>query len=72
MLEDMPDHKPEYRSYVLRLWVVREEDHWVWRASLQHIPDGLKRGFIDLHSMFAFLEEQTRPPESFPPSYIDS
>jgi len=63
----MLEGKPDYQSYVLRLWTVRENDgendHWVCRASLQSIPDpdGLQRGFVNLGALFAFLEEQTRP-----------
>lgn len=62
MLED----KPPYQSFILRLWGVRENDRWVYRASLQPIPDGVRRGFVDLPALFAFLqmlEVQTRPPD---------
>jgi hypothetical protein len=61
----MLEGKPDYKSYVLRLWTVRENDRWVYRASLQPIPDpdGWRRGFVDLGALFTFLEQQARPPD---------
>ncbi len=51
----------EYQSYMLRLWRVREVDHWVWRATLQPIPQGPVRGFATLADLVAALESQTPP-----------
>jgi hypothetical protein len=61
--------KPDYQSYVLRLWMVGEEDRLIFRASLQSIPDhdGPRRGFVNLRALFAFLEDleqQARPPDT--------
>jgi hypothetical protein len=43
----------------LRLWQEIGEDSPVWRASLESPRTGERRGFADLASLVAFLEEQT-------------
>lgn len=49
-----------YRAYLLRLWLAEGEDGQpVWRASLESAQTGERRGFADLGSLFAFLEQQT-------------
>ena len=49
-----------YRAYILRLWLAEGDDgRPVWRAALEDAPTGERRGFADLGSLFAFLEQQT-------------
>ncbi len=54
----MSDEQPAYFSYLLRLWRVNEAGTYVLRASLEDPITGERRGFADLESLFAFLEEQ--------------
>jgi len=56
----MGSEQPGYRSYLLRLWQVGTADVPSWRASLESAQTGERRGFADLESLFAFLEQQTR------------
>jgi hypothetical protein len=51
--------RPEYLSYLLRLWRVSGEDKAVWRASLESPHTGERRGFGDLAGLFTFLEKET-------------
>lgn len=44
------------RSYLLRVW--REDDQSPWRASLQSIATGERRGFGNLEAMLDFLKRQ--------------
>jgi hypothetical protein len=48
-----------YTSYLLRLWPSKSGDAWVWRASLEDTLTGVRRGFVTLQEMFAYLEDQT-------------
>ena len=52
------DRQP-YTSYLLRLWPTKSGDAWVWRASLEDSHTGVRRGFVNLQEMFAYLEDQT-------------
>lgn len=56
----MTQEQRQYFSYLLRLWQVSSAGSRVWRASLEDPHTGERRGFADLESLFAFLEEQTR------------
>jgi hypothetical protein len=65
----MDEERPDYLSYLLRLWRVRERgppdgeppDSGVsaWRASLQSPGTGERIGFRTLEELFAFLRGQT-------------
>ncbi len=55
----MTDEQPRYLSYLLRLWRVKVDGEFAWRASLESSNTGERQGFADLESLFAFLEEQT-------------
>jgi len=47
----------DYRSYLLRLW--REEQApGAWRASLESVITGERRGFASLDALFDFLRDQ--------------
>jgi hypothetical protein len=56
----MAEEPQEYQSYLLRLWRTSSRGKPVWRASLESAQTGERRGFADLASLFAFLEQQTR------------
>ena len=48
----------DYRSYLLRLWKARE-DHETWRASLERVDTGERRGFASLGALYEFLQAVT-------------
>jgi hypothetical protein len=50
--------KRAYRSYLIRLWQVKEDEEAFWRASLESPVTGECHGFANLKALFAFLEEQ--------------
>jgi hypothetical protein len=55
----MRDKRPEaYLSYLLRLWSTEGEGVGVWRASLEDPLTGIRKGFADPDTLFAFLREQ--------------
>jgi hypothetical protein len=55
----MTQNRPDYLSYLLRLWRVREEGQDAWRASLQHPGSGERVSFRTLEELFAFLRQET-------------
>ena len=50
-----------YRSYLLRIWQVRE-DHEIWRASLERVGSDERRNFASLQALFDYLEITTQNP----------
>lgn len=60
----MDKERPDYLSYLLRLWQVgnHEEasgaDEAIWRASLESAHTGEKRTFASLDDLLGFLREQ--------------
>lgn len=54
----MPKERPEYLSYLLRLWRVSGETQ-AWRASLENSLTHEFRGFGSVDELFAFLRSQT-------------
>jgi hypothetical protein len=55
----MANQQIDYVSYLLRLWRVREEERYVWHASLENTTTSQRRGFANLDELFQFLREQT-------------
>jgi hypothetical protein len=55
----MDEERPDYLSYLLRLWRVREQEPEAWRASLQRPGSSERIGFRSLDELFAFLRRQT-------------
>ena len=49
-------------SYLLRLWPAGAAHQQVWRASLEDVQSGERRGFANLEQLFVFLMEQTELP----------
>jgi hypothetical protein len=58
----MKHPKGAYRSYLLRLWQVKQNGEWDWRASLEEVETGKRWIFINLEMLFSFL--QAEPAES--------
>jgi hypothetical protein len=54
-----------YESFLLRLWESDQAGELIWRASLESTDTGVRRGFADLVSLFAYLETvcETLPPD---------
>jgi hypothetical protein len=42
-------------AYVLRLWLVMDGQEGIWRASLQDVRTGERRGFADLEGACRYL-----------------
>jgi hypothetical protein len=56
----MTTQEPRYLAFMLRLWQVRENGEFAWRASLEDAHTGERRGFSSLEMLIAFLRQQTR------------
>jgi hypothetical protein len=54
-----------YEAYLLHLWESDQAGELIWRASLESTHTGERHGFVDLDSLFAYLETvaQTLPPD---------
>lgn len=50
--------KQRYHSFLLRLWLVNEQEGLAWRASLENPHTGERLGFASLERLFAFLQDQ--------------
>lgn len=48
-----------YISFLLRLYRVREQERWIWRASLEDPLTSERRTFPNLSALFAFLNALT-------------
>ncbi len=44
-----------FRSYLLRLWRVKQNGDWGWRASLEEAGTGQQRAFTNLDALFSYL-----------------
>ena len=51
--------RPDYLSYLLRLWRVSDEGKPVWRASLHDPQTDQRTGFAGLNELFDYLRQQT-------------
>jgi hypothetical protein len=55
----MDKHQTTSLSYLVRLWATGAAHQPVWRASLEDVQSGERRGFATLEQLFEFLMEQT-------------
>ena len=56
MLESqMSDTGEPYLSYLLRLWVVKNQEGSVWRCSVENVHTGKRQGFASLEALCEFL-----------------
>ena len=46
-------------AYLLRIWQVARGGQAVWRASLEDVDSGGRRGFPSLEALFAHLRQET-------------
>jgi hypothetical protein len=49
----------DYYSFLLRLWLVKDNGGQNWRASLENVESGEKRGFACLEELLAYLSQMT-------------
>ena len=54
----MRDEKQRYLSFLLRLWPVKENEHTVWRASLESPHTGEQHGFANVEALFEFVRQE--------------
>jgi hypothetical protein len=47
----------DYYSFLLRLWRVKEYGGQGWRASLENLESGEKRGFACLEELLIYLSQ---------------
>lgn len=59
----MDQNKPDYQSYLLRMWLTQEEDGVQWRASLEDVQSGELRGFSKIADLLDYLKAVTTPEE---------
>jgi hypothetical protein len=62
----MTNQQQRYRSYLLRMWEIADEEGVAWRASLETPGTGQRRGFGSLPELFAYLSAQAELRESDP------
>ena len=48
-----------YYSFLLRLWQVKENGGQEWRATLENVESGEKRGFTSVEGLLAYLSQVT-------------
>jgi len=63
----MDKHQTTSLSYLVRLWPTGVAGQHLWRASLENVQSGERRGFANLEQLFVFLMEQTEhgdPPDA--------
>ena len=54
----MEPGQPDYRSYLLRLWRVSDDERPAWRAVLKSSRTGEEVGFGSLDALFQYLRSE--------------
>lgn len=54
----MEPGQPDYRSYLLRLWRVSDDERPAWRAVLKSSRTGEEVGFGSLDALFRYLRSE--------------
>ncbi len=54
----MIEKQREYLAYMLRIWLVRDNQQILWRASVENAQTGERRGFASLDELLEFLQSQ--------------
>lgn len=57
--ETMTKENVTYRSYLLRLWQVKQNGDVGWRASLEEAGTNQRHAFADLEALFRYLVTET-------------
>jgi hypothetical protein len=53
----MNRRQEQYHAYLLRLWLVKWNEKWVWRVSLENVHTGERHTFASMEPFVAFLRE---------------
>lgn len=53
----MSDGENPYKSFLLRQWMVKVNNHTTWRFSLESSQTGTRWGFADVEALCAFLRQ---------------
>jgi hypothetical protein len=61
-VDGMPEEKPGYLAFMLRLWQTKTNGESCWRASLEQVDSGERIGFICLADLVRYLEQLTEAP----------
>jgi hypothetical protein len=48
-----------YLSYLLRLWLVKNQEGCVWRCSVENVQTGERQGFASMELLYDFLRQET-------------
>ena len=59
----MSQDRRRYLSYLIRIWQVKGEQGWQWRASLESPASGKLRAFPNLDHLIAYLRAQLEQQE---------
>lgn len=51
--------KEPYKAYMLRIWPADAGQDVAWRASLQCVSSGERRGFDNMEALFDYLKKET-------------
>ena len=51
----MSNQKKPYLSFLLRLWVVKNQKDHVWRCSVENVQTGERQGFASPEALCDFL-----------------
>jgi hypothetical protein len=57
---EMSIQSEKYHAYLLRLWLVEQNEKPVWRASLENVHTAECRGFASLEALIFFLLEEEK------------
>lgn len=60
-----PGLRPDYLSYLLRLWRTGSKDATAWRSALEDVQTGERRTFANLDALIAYLREVTAGEEEY-------
>jgi len=55
----MVEKPTNYHSFLIRLWKIKQEDTFTWRASLENPQTEEIFGFKNLQALFEYLESLT-------------
>jgi hypothetical protein len=53
----LPRAQTNYKSYMLRLWRVKDAKRYTWRVSLENVESGEITGFASLEKLIEFLQQ---------------
>lgn len=55
----MNEEQSNYQAYLIRIWLVDDDDQTAWRATLENAKTGERLGFSTLQGLFDYLDVKT-------------